>query len=66
MKGRKKVWFHTDAELRKLIADTLIKVKGALWCDGLMKNTRNDSDTGAEDISDDISLPVEKSGNQQQ
>ena len=29
VKGRKKVWFHTDSELQKLIAGTLIKGKGA-------------------------------------
>ena len=44
VRGRKKVWFHTDSELQKLINGTLIKGKSALWCDGVMQSTCNDDD----------------------
>ena len=42
VKGKKKVCFHTDDELQKLIDTTLSKGKGKLWCDCVMQGEEND------------------------
>lgn len=61
VRGRKKVWFHTDSELQKLIHSTLIKGKGALWCDGIMQSTCNDDDVNpGEESANNISPPAAK------
>ena len=60
VKGRKKVWFHTDSELQKLIAGTLIKGKGALWCDGMMQSGEKDDNMNSDEENADVSPPTEK------
>lgn len=52
VKGRQKVWFHTDAELHKLIDSTLIKGKGALWCDCIMQSEGRDDDVNPDEEHD--------------
>ena len=51
VKGRKKVCFHTDDELQKLIDTTLSKGKGELWCDCVMQGEGTDDvkPTGVHD-----------------
>ena len=60
VKGRKKVWFHTDCELQKLIAGTLIKGKGALWCDGMMQSAEKDNKMNSDEENADASPPTKK------
>ena len=60
VRGRKKVWFHTDSELQKLIKSTLIKGKGALWCDGVMQSTCNDDDVNPDEESASNISPAAK------
>ena len=60
VKGRK-VWFHTDSELQKLIAGTLIKGKGALWCNGMMQSAEKDNSMNSDEENADASPPTKKS-----
>ena len=59
VRGRK-VWFHTNSELQKLINSSLIKGKGALWCDGVMQSTCNDDDVNPEEESANNISPAAK------
>ena len=65
VKGRKKVWFHTDSELQKLIAGTLIKGKGALWCDGTMQNAEKDDSMNSDEETAMLLLLQKSEGNPQ-
>ena len=60
VKGRKKVWFHTDSELQKLIAGTLIKGKDVLWCDGTMQSAEKDDSMNSDEENADASPPTKK------
>ena len=60
IKGRKKVWFHTDSELQRLIAGTLIKGKGSLWCDGTMQSAEKDDSMNSDEENADASPPTKK------
>ena len=52
VKGRKKVGFYTSSVLQKLIARTLIKGKGALWCDGTMESAEDNNMNHDEENAD--------------
>ena len=54
------MWFHTDSELQKLIAGTLIKGKGALWCDGMMQSAEKDDSMNSDEENADASPPTKK------
>ena len=58
VRGRKKVWFHTNSKLEKLI-----KSKGALWCDGVMQSTCNDDDVNLDEESANNIFPAAKKTN---
>ena len=60
VKGRQKVWFHTDGELQKLIDGTLVKGKGALWCDCIMQSVGSDDDVNPAEENDKDTSPAQK------
>ena len=63
VRGRKKVWFHTNSELQKLINSTLIKGKCALLCDGVMQSTCNDDDVNPDEKNANNISPAAKKKN---